>query len=258
VSEAYLIDFDSLSLLVSSSSFYKWKNSFFSKESTELIDLPNKSNMFVHDEKAGEPLILSIGLGNTTRVVIMKLNVDTNRWVKLQSMHFKQDYIEHYAIDGQLYLIGCSTETFCAIYKWTGSEFRRHVKMTGMIFEKIKQISYKHDIVVMENFEKKLSLYTSDDITVTQPGLTLAKPPNVSDVTIYKSPFDQQLFFVEFLVSNKTSIDVNFYELSVMKSREAGDGVDPKNPIECVARLKTHLKNRITKVQSSHLTVSGI
>jgi hypothetical protein len=211
----------------------------------------------VFNENINEPLILSIGLGNTTRVVIMKLNLETNRWVKLQSMHFKQDYIEHYVVDGQLYLIGCSTETFCAIYKWTGSEFRRHVKINGLIFEKIKKISYKHDIVVMESFEKKLSLYTSNDITATQPGLTIAKSSNVVDVALYKSPFDQQLFFVEFL-ANKTSLAVNFYELSIIKSRDAGDGGDSKNPIECVARLKALLKNRIPKVQSSHQSVSFV
>lgn len=66
-------------------SFYKWKTSFFSKESQESVDLPNKSNLFVFNENINEPLIVSIGFDkNTTRVIILKLNPSTNRWSKLQ------------------------------------------------------------------------------------------------------------------------------------------------------------------------------
>lgn len=95
-----------------SHSFYKWRASFFSKESKELVDIPNKSNLFLVNEGTDSPLLLSIGYGNktqSTRVAVFKHVIETNRWTKMQSMHFKKNYIEYYVADGNLYLIGCST-----------------------------------------------------------------------------------------------------------------------------------------------------
>jgi len=93
--------------------YYKWQNSFFSKESAELLDLPNDSDLFVAQENSNTPLVLAIGYGNatqSTRLVAFQFNQETNRWIKTQSMHFKQNYIEHYVIGGKLFLIGCSTD----------------------------------------------------------------------------------------------------------------------------------------------------
>lgn len=104
---------DALIILLDLFRFFKWQTSFFSKESSASMDLPNKSNLFVYNENPDETLILSIGYGNenqSTRVVVFRHDSDSNNWIKLHSMHFKKDYIEHYIIDGKLYLIGCSTD----------------------------------------------------------------------------------------------------------------------------------------------------
>lgn len=65
------------------------------------------------NENANETLILSIGYGSgnqSTQVVTFHFDENTNRWLKLQKMRFKKDYIEYYYIDGKLYLIGCATD----------------------------------------------------------------------------------------------------------------------------------------------------
>lgn len=203
-----------------------------------------------------EPLILSIGHGNTSRVIILKLNVETNRWVKLQSMHFKQDYIKHYVVDNKLYLIGCSTEVFCAIYEWKSDQFRRQHKLNSQIMDKIRSIYFGNDIVIMERSQNKLSFYTSNDIVNINPGLTRLRPLNVVDYAIYKSLIHQELFYVEF-VFNKTSLAVRFYGISIDK-RGTVESRDVKlnNPVECVAQLKALLKARMPKVQSSQQHVS--
>jgi hypothetical protein len=224
-----------------------------------LVDLPNKNNLFVFNENPAEPLILSIGFGSTTRVVILKLNLETNRWTKLQSMHFKPDYIKHYVVDGKLYLIGCTTDAFCAIYKWTNDHFRRHSKLDSQVFEKIKDIYYQHDIVVMENFQEKLSFYSSDDIVSVRPGLTRDASTNLSNYAIFKSPIHNKMFFVEFIF-NKTSIAINFFDLSVDKVKEESDrdGRSLKDPMTCIKELKAILKTRFVKIQSSHDNVSKL
>lgn len=238
---------------------YKWKTSFFSKESSESLDLPNKSNLFIYNKGDNEPVILAIGFGNTTHVVVLKLNFGTSRWNKLQSMHFKQDYIKHYVVNDQLFLIGCSTDAFCAIYKWGGSQFRRHQKLSNQVFEKFKEVYYSHDLVVMESPKRKLSFFTFEDLVNMKAGLMHSIPANVASYAIYKSPFDQQLSFAEFIF-NKTTLVINFYEIIMEKIHERVETGDAtlRNPVECVAKLKTLLKVRMPKVQISQLNVSKL
>lgn len=244
-------------LLYSYFSYFKWKTSFFSQESHETVDLPVKSNLFVFNENVYEPLILSIGFEkNTTRVIILKLNPTTKRWTKLQSLHFKQDYIEHYVVDGQLYLIGCSTESFCAVYKWTNSQFRRHIKINSRVFEKIRNVNYRHNIIMTENFQNGLTFYSSDDIVGARPALTWKAPPNLVDYTIFESLSNKQLYFVEFIFA-KTSLAINFYEMAITRYRGGSDRADGriKDAVECISRLKAFLKNRIPQIQASHQQV---
>jgi hypothetical protein len=239
--------------------FYKWKTSFFSKENSESLDLPNKSNLFIYNQGDKEPLILAIGFGETTRVVILKLSSDNGRWTKLQSMHFKQDYIKHYVVDDELYLIGCSTDAFCAIYKWGGAHFRRYQKLSNQVFEKIKDVYFNHDLVIMESPMRKTSFFTFEDLVSMKPGLVQAIPPNVADYAIYKSPHNQQLFYAEFIFK-KTILVLNFYEIVIDKVHERADigNLTLKNPIECVTKLKAMLKGRMPKVQLSQMNVSEI
>lgn len=236
--------------------FYKWKSSFFSKESTASLDLPNKSSLFVYNENNAEPLILSVGFGNTTRVTILKLNLETNQWTKLQSMHFTQSYIKHYVMHGQLYLIGCPTDAFCAIYRWTNDQFRRHVKLSSQVLKKVKDIYFRHDMVIVESFQAQLSFYSSDDVLNARPGLMRTNPPSVVDFAVYKSPISQLLYFVEFIFK-RTSLAINFYDISIdkIRDRDGRSELKLKDPIECITKLKALLKTRITKVQASQLMV---
>jgi hypothetical protein len=82
------------------------------KESSDTTELPNKGDLFVYNENPDETLILSLGYGvgnETSHVTVFKYDEESNRWRKLQKMHFKKDYIEPYTSDGKLYLIGCYT-----------------------------------------------------------------------------------------------------------------------------------------------------
>lgn len=222
-----------------------------------MVQIPNKNDLFIFNEDATEPLVLSIGYGNTTKVVISKLNPEFNRWTKLQSMHFKQDYIKHYVVDKQLFLIGCSSEDFCAVYKWTNDQFRRQHKLNSQVVEKIKSVYSRHDIVVMENFHRQISFYSLDDIATLQPGLERSNSVNVADYALYKTPSDHQLFYVEFIF-NKTSLAINIFNIGIHKAHGASDRSELKlkDPIECVAKLKSYLKSRIPVVQASHQHVS--
>jgi hypothetical protein len=212
----------------------------------------------VYNQGDKDPLILAIGYGNTTRVVILKQNFETNRWVKLQSMHFKQDYIKHYVVDDKLYLIGCSTDAFCASYKWDGLHFRRHMKLSNHVYEKIKSVHYNHDLVITESPQRMLSIFTFDDLASMKPGLVRSIHPNVSTYAIFKSPIDAKLSYAEFIF-NRTVLEMNFYEIEVEKVHERAETGDAmlQNPVECVAKLKSILKSRMPKVQGSQLNVSG-
>jgi hypothetical protein len=239
--------------------YYRWSTSFFDKVYSETFDLPNKNKLFIYNQGDKNPLILAIGYGNTTHVVILNLNLDTNRWTKLQSMHFKQDYIKHYVVDKKLYLIGCSTDAFCAIYKWDGLHFRRHLKLSNQVYQKIRNVHYNHDLVITENPKRKLSFFTFNDLASMKPGLVRTIHPNVSTYAIFKSKTDQKLSYAEFIF-NKTVLEMKFYQIGVEKVEERVEVGDAmlQNPVECVAKLKTILKSRMPKVQGSQLNVSRL
>ena len=188
----------------------------------------------------------------------MSLNFETSRWTKLQSMHFKKDFIKHYVVDNKLYLIGCSTDAFCAVYKWDGAHFRRHQKLDNRVYEKIQKIHYKHDIVITESPEKKLSLFTLDNLASMKPGIVKSLMPEVNTYAILKSRYDQKISYVEFIF-NETILEIDFYEMHIEKVHERAETEDSLlvNPIECVAKLKSILKNRMSKVQKSQLNVSN-
>lgn len=90
-----------------------------------------------------------------------------------------------------------------------------------------------------------------------KPGLERSIPVNTASYAIYKSPFDQQLSFAEFIF-NKTTLVINFYDVVMEKIHERAETGDAtlKNPVECVAKLKAMLKVRMPKVQSSQQNVS--
>jgi hypothetical protein len=82
-------------------------------ESSDTTQLPNKGDLFVFSENPDETLILSLGYGignETSHVTVFSYDGDSNRWLKLQKMHFKKDYIEPYITNKTLYLIGCSSD----------------------------------------------------------------------------------------------------------------------------------------------------
>lgn len=202
-----------------------------------------------------EPLILSIGSENTTtRVVVLKLDLATNRWKKQQSLHFKQEHVKNYESNGQLYLIGCSSEAFCAIYKWKQSQFRRHQKVNNKIFESIKKVNGGHGVIIVEKFDRTLSFLTTDNIV--EPSLELVIPSDTVDYAVVKSEANKNLYYVEFMM-NKTSLTINLYEISFVKTlRDANKpATKVKDVIECIAKLKSRLKNRFPSVQSSHQKV---
>lgn len=206
------------------------------------------------NENQNEPLILSIGSKNTTtRVVILKLDLLTNRWTKLQSLLFKQEFVKHFVINGELFLIGCSSDDFCAVYKWTQSQFRRHQKVNSKIFESIKHIYGEQGIVIVETFNRTLSFFTSEEIVSDQSSLELPMPLNIVDYAVVKSEANQNLFYAE-LILNKTSLAVNLYKVSFKKVHRGVErnAVKAEDVIECIAKLKSLLKTRFPLVQSSH------
>lgn len=78
---------------------------FFFLSVNELLDIKvnsqNVAELFIFNENPEETLILSIryGIGNqSTQVVAFNFNQESNRWLKLQKMRFKKDYIEPYSI----------------------------------------------------------------------------------------------------------------------------------------------------------------
>lgn len=146
---------------------------------------------------------------------------------------------------------------FCAIYKWSGTLFQRHLKVTSSIFEIIKQIQSRHNIIIVENFQNKLSLYSFSDIVSTQPGLIRSKTSNISEYNIYKSRDQGNLYFVE-VVKNETAIQMSFYEMTITDVSEDELKSDAKeiDPIECVMQLKSSMKNRVAAIKSSERNVS--
>ncbi|KAG5681770.1 hypothetical protein PVAND_011178 [Polypedilum vanderplanki] len=235
--------------------FYKWQNSYFMKESSETTELPNRGDLFVYNENPDETLILSLGYGignETSHVAVFKYDEDTNRWLKLQKMHFKKDYIEPYTSNGVLYLIGCYSDSICALYKWnSNAHFHRHLKLSNNVFEIIKSIYSRHSIIIIENFQNNLSFYSSTNITSDEPALRLTKSSELSKYSIYKSP-KNLLYFVDVNL-NETSMLMNFYEMIINENElnEMRDNDRKTDPIECILQLKRSLKSRSLKVKSS-------
>lgn len=230
-------------------SFYKWENSFFSQKSREFIDPPVESELYIYNEANSEPLVLSIGNGNITRVVALKLELKNNRWTKLQSLHFKQNNIQHYIVKDQLYLIGCSTDLFCGIYKWNNKQFRRRLKINSQFFEATKEIHFQRDVVILESFEKKLSLYLDDDVINPQPSAVFTESVT-GNYAIFSSPILHQLFLVDFALQN-TTLGIRFYRLSFrnVKGMERSSPTTNEDPQECIRELKLKLKSRMPDIQ---------
>jgi hypothetical protein len=89
------------------------------------------------------------------------------------------------------------------------NQFRRHEKLNNQIFERIKEVYFNHDIVIMESPQRKLSFFTFEDLISMKLGLVQSLAPSVTSYAIYKSPIDQQLSYAEF-VFNITTLGINF------------------------------------------------
>ncbi|CRL02513.1 CLUMA_CG015260, isoform A [Clunio marinus] len=245
----YEIRTDSANKLI----LYKWRATFFTNESEESADLPSKSDLFVYNTNTTEPLVILIGIGEINQIIVLKILHKRNKWKKLQRMQFKRSFIKCIVNKGNLYMIGCSTETYCAIYKWTNSQFRRYQKLSSQIQEKIKDIKFGHDIIVMENNERMMSFYTSPDFIGLRSALSRVNSLDHFDFTLFKMSTSQNLYFVDFLF-NKTSFEINFYDVSEEHSKaissERSNSASSPKPLKCVTNLKTILKNRILMVQS--------
>lgn len=111
-------------------------------------------------------------------------------------------------------------------------------------------------MIITEDHQRNLSLFTTDDIISAPPVLLFTYPSDVASYAIYKSPANQKLFYVEF--SLKPSIlAINFYDVSINKAHETTEKSESKhgNGVECIANLKSYLKSRIPTVQSSQVLV---
>jgi hypothetical protein len=89
-------------------------------------------------------------------------------------------------------------------------------KISNQIFEKIKKVYFKHDMVIMESPQRKLSFFSFEDLVSMKPGLVQSLAPSLASYAIYKSPIDQQLSYAEF-VFNKTTLGINFYDIFIDK-----------------------------------------
>jgi hypothetical protein len=131
------------------------------------------------------------------------------------------------------------------------------LKLSNNVFEIIKSIYSRHSIIIIENFQSKLSFYSSNNITTVEPALKLTKSGEVSQYSVYKSPKDL-LYFVEARL-NETSMLISFHEMTINenvfgKMRTSDKDIDP---IECILQLKRSLKDRAVKVQTSEMNVSA-
>lgn len=189
---------------------------------------------------------------------------------KLQSMNFKQEYVEQYVINETLYLIGCSTEckcnflspylyrliskpsclAFCAIYQWNDNYFQRHSKLNNQVFGQIKRIYSRYNIVITENYEKQILFHTDYNIIASTPKLIVNDARAV--FSLYSS-FNKKKYFIEYLL-DKTSLIINFYEMTIENANN-DETVGQINPLECIHKLKSLLKHRILKIHSIKSTV---
>jgi hypothetical protein len=117
------------------------------------------------------------------------------------------------------------------------------------MFDRIKTVYSHHNIVIVENFRDKLSLFSTSDV-VGNPGLVRSKLSDNSLYSVYKSS-EGKRYFVEIKI-NDTSLTSNFYQLAIIQNEEFAETDSRINdPIECVLHLKALLKNRIPKIKSS-------
>jgi hypothetical protein len=123
------------------------------------------------------------------------------------------------------------------------------------VVEKVRNVYATHNLVIMEDSQRKLSFFSSNDIASLHPGLLRSSHSNVAGYAIYSAPSHKQNFYVEFIFS-ETTLAINFHNITIDKSRE-NRALKADDPIECVAKLKSFLKSRIVKIQSSQQYVSS-
>lgn len=237
-------------------SCYKWETSFFSRKSLDIIDFPSRNNLFGVDEKSNGPLVLSVGYGNTTQVIVFQLEVQTGRLTKLQSLHFKQNYAEHFVNKRRLFLIACSTESFCAVYKWNAGQFRRYFKISSQVLKKIARIEYQHDFVILHNYDHSLQLFATENIVQSRQGLFLEGTNEKSEYAICKSKSSsnqQSSYFVDFNVKDSALV-ISFREILLVETLQSSPNLKP-DARNCSRELKSYLKQRISQVQASHQLV---
>lgn len=211
--------------------------------------------MFVYSVN-NEHLVILESFENSAQVQIFRIDTEAGSIANLQNIFLKQNHVEHYVIDRNLYLIACTTRTFCAIYKWKNKQFRRHRKlMSSHIFDNVKHIYSRHDLVVVEDATGILQIHgDEEDVVSFHKGMEI--PNNFTKYLIYKSGMNDKLYFVD---ANYTGNEllINFHEILVLpiQRSDARSGVF-ENPTESISELKEQLKARVMDVVKSKTLVS--
>lgn len=211
--------------------------------------------MFTYNIR-GDNIIILQSLENPATVLVFRIDTSNGKLSKLQNIFLKQNNVEHYVIDGELYLIACTTQTFCAVYKWTNLQFRRHRKLNANVFENVKSIYSYNDLVFVEDKSKNLQFYArEEDVASSKSGLTI--PKNFNEFLVYHSTFSERLYFVDANFTDKQLV-INYREIvrgdNNFESRDA-DAAEI-NPISFVTELKEQLKARIMDVGKTKTMVS--
>ena len=111
----------------------------------------------------------------------------------------------------------------------------------------------RYNIVITENFEKQILFHTDYNIIASTPKLIVNDAKSV--FSLYSS-FDKKLFFIEYLL-DRTSLIINFYEMTTeIANNDETVSAHRTNPLECIHKLKSLLKQRILKIHSIKSTVS--
>lgn len=120
----------------------------------------------------------------------------------------------------------------------------------------MKNVYSEHGVVIVENFDRHLEFFTSERIVGARATVELDIHLNTLDYAIVKSEVDQNLFYSEIIV-NKTSLAVNLYKMTFEKTPQSIEKNAQKfqDVMECVANLKSLMKNRFPMVQSSQQKV---
>lgn len=212
--------------------------------------------MIVHSVNADNLVILE-SFENPATVLVFRINTLNGKLSKLQIIFLKQNNVEHYVIDGNLYLIACTTQSFCAVYKWTNLQFRRHRKLSAQVFEKVKSIYSRHDLVVVEDsLDNLLKIHSrEEDVLTTDAGL--AVPNDFNEFLFYKSEPSRKVFFVDAKFTEKELL-INFREILKMENNFESRSAAPENPAISIVELKEQLRQRIVNVGKSKTMVSLI